>query len=250
MKKNRIYIFLIVLFISSCTSTRKQLDIAASFNEIQNIEDDSKINKIIQPYKAAVDIEMNKVIGFSEVEMPKLKDQPETVLGNFVADIVFEFSKTIDKETDFAVLNNGGLRSSMPAGNIAVRNVFELMPFDNKIVIVSMNGKYVNKLLSYISERGGVPVSGLTMKLERMNGTIVTNEAKINGKVFSSDSTYSIATSDYLSSGGDNMNFWSSGSIKVTGKKIRDSIIDYIRLKTTENKKLKPILDKRIIIVN
>jgi hypothetical protein len=67
---------------------------------------------------------------------------------------------------------------------------------------------------------------------------------------FSENNTYKIATSDYLSGGGDNMNFLGKGSIQTTSKKIRDAIIDYIRLKTAENKKLKPVLDNRISYIN
>ncbi len=208
------------------------------------------MNKLIAPYKATVDSEMNKVIGYSEIAMPKIKDQPETVLGNFVADLVFEFAKTIDAQTDLCVLNNGGLRSSLPQGNITIRNVFELMPFDNEIVIVTLDGKNVKELFTYIAERKGVPVSGIVMKLEKMNGNVVLNQVKIGLNDFSENNTYKIATSDYLSGGGDNMNFLGKGSIQTTSKKIRDAIIDYIRLKTAENKKLKPVLDNRISYIN
>ncbi len=249
MKKHTI-VYILLLWLVACKPAKVDLVYNASYTNIQQETEDAQLNKLIAPYKAAVDSEMNKVIGYSEVAMPKIKDQPETVLGNFVADLVLEFSKTIDAQTDISILNNGGLRSSMPQGDITIRNVFELMPFDNEIVIVTLDGGSVKKLFSYIAERKGVPVSGLIMKLEKMNGNVVPNDIKIGGNSFSDTKTYKIATSDYLSGGGDSMNFWSTGTIQTTSKKIRDAIIDHIRLKTAENKKLKPVLDNRISYVN
>jgi 2',3'-cyclic-nucleotide 2'-phosphodiesterase (5'-nucleotidase family) len=249
MKKYRI-IYLVFLWVLACKPAHVTLNYSGSYTQVTGETEDARLNKIIAPYKARVDSDMNAVIGYSEVEMPKLRDQPETVLGNFVADLVLEFARSVDQEIDFSVLNNGGLRSSFPAGNITLRNVFELMPFDNEIVIITLGGNEVSRLLSYIAERKGVPVAGIVIKLEKMNGNWVTGEAKIKGMLFSPNKTYKIATSDYLSGGGDGMNFWSTGAVQKTGKKIRDAIIDFIRLKTASNQTLNPVLDQRILMSN
>lgn len=233
----------------ACKPVKPDLVYSISYTNIEKETENARINNIIAPYKAPLDSQMNAVIGYSEVDMPKQKDLPETILGDLVADAVLEFAKTIDSETDFCVLNNGGLRASLPK-QITLGNVYELMPFDNEVVIVTLDGNSVNKCLSYIAERGGVPVSGLTMKLEKMNGTIVPTHVKINGKDFSTSGTYRIATSDYLSGGGDSMSFWSNGLVKTTSKKIRDAIVDFIRLKTANNTNLFYKLDSRISYVN
>lgn len=238
-------LYILLLLVASCKPAKNNLQPSASYTYIKNETEDATINKMITPYKATLDSEMNKVIGYSEVAMLKEKGI-ETLLGNFVADLVLDFSKTVDSKTDFCVLNNGGLRNSLPIGDITIGNVFELMPFDNEIVIVSLDGKNTENIFNYIAEKGGVPVSGITLKLEKLNGNLVPTEIKIGNQNFSKDSTYQIATSDYLASGGDNMNFWSTGTIKPTSKKLRDAIIDFIRFKTAESKKLNPMLDGRI----
>jgi 2',3'-cyclic-nucleotide 2'-phosphodiesterase (5'-nucleotidase family) len=243
-------IYLVCIGWLACKPAQTRLEYAASYAGVSEETENARLNTLIAPYKAKVDSEMNEVIGFSEVEMPKVKDQPETVLGNFVADLVLEFARSMDAETDFVVLNNGGLRSSMPAGNITIRNVFELMPFDNEIVIVSLGGNEVSRLLGYIAERKGIPVAGIRIQLEKMNGNLVAGDVKIKGLKFSANTTYKIATSDYLSGGGDGMNFWGTGTIQKTGKKIRDAIIDFIRLKTAAHQTLLPVLDQRIMMLN
>lgn len=240
------YLYIVAFLILSCQPAKRNLSSTATYLEIQSQTEETAVNKIIAPYKTSLYAEMNKVIGISDVAMAKTKDMPETLLGNFVADLVLEFSKTIDPETDFAVLNNGGLRSSLPMGNITVGNVYELMPFDNEIVIVTLDGNNVQKVFSYIAEKAGVPVSGVTLQLEKMNGTQVPYNIKVGAEKFSQDNTYQIATSDYLANGGDNMNFWSKGSIQSTSKKLRDAIIDHIRFKTDSQLHLNPSLDGRI----
>lgn len=237
------------MFLFACKPIKHDFVYTTTYTNIENEEENPRINKMIAPYKIPLDSQMKSVIGYSEVDMPKQKDQPETILGDLVADAVLEFARNFDKETDFCVLNNGGLRASLPK-QITLGNVYELMPFDNEVVIVTLDGNGVNKCLNYIAERGGVPVSGIKMKLEKLNGNIVFSEAKIRDQDFSSSTTYKIATSDYLSGGGDSMNFWSSGEIQTTSKKIRDCIIDFIRLKTVNDTKLWYQLDQRISYIN
>ena len=248
--KKQFLVYLPFLLLLACKPVNHHLVSTVSYSNIQKEAENAEMDKIIAPYKAEVDAEMNKIIGNSEVAMPKQGGKPETLLGNFVADLTLEFARTIDSKTDFSVLNNGGLRSSLPEGDITIRNVFELMPFDNEIVIVTLDGNSVDKILSYIAERGGVPVAGVAMQLEKMNGTTVATSVMVGSEKFSTARTYKIATSDYLAGGGDSMGFWSTGSIQTTSKKLRDAIVDFIRLKTAENKKLHPILDNRITFLN
>lgn len=218
--------------------------------QIENGMENKDALQLIEPYRSKLEVEMSQVIGTSDVEMMKMKDVPESQLGNFVADLVLEFSRTIDATTDCSVMNNGGLRNSLPKGNITVGNVYELMPFDNEIVIVEIKGEDVEPLFPMIAERGGVPVAGMRMVIEKINGKNFPKEVEIRGEKFSKEKTYKISTSDYLAGGGDQMTFWVKGSIRSTGKKIRDAIIEFIRFKTDRTEHLNPTLDKRIIFFN
>lgn len=67
---------------------------------------------------------------------------------------------------DFAVFNTGGLRRPLPLGNITRGDVFELMPFENELVILTMNGEAVKKLVNFIATKGGAPVSGLRLRIQ------------------------------------------------------------------------------------
>ena len=199
-----------------------------------------------QPYKAKLDSTMNEVIGQSQIAMEK--GQPESVLGNFVADLCYESAVNLFKNyskqpVDFCVLNNGGLRSSLPAGSITRRNVYELMPFDNELVVVTLSPDSVKSLLNYIAEKGGVPVANLQMRIKDKK----PGDVMIGGKPYDPTKSYNVATSDYLSNGGDNMIMFSGAmQTESLGIKIRDAIINYISDSGKKQMVLKPATDGRI----
>ena len=215
--------------------------------EMSMSKEDSNLISLITPYKQKMQKQMEEVIGASEVAMTK--EQPEGILGNFVADCLYTMSKNyLGKDSakiDAVLLNNGGLRTSLPKGEIKVSNIFELMPFDNELKIVKLSGEQCEKMFAFIAEKGGMPIANLRMKIEN-------NQAKdvfIGNQIFDRKKSYYILSSDYLIAGGDKMNFFanaeSSFSLNVL---IRDAIIDYFKLMKKEDKKINPKLDGRISI--
>lgn len=204
---------------------------------------DTAVSRIIAPYKKEHDAQMMEVLGQTDVAMVKEKDQPEHLLGNFVADVVYNASVKAGIKTDLCLLNNGGLRTSLPKGDITRGKIFELMPFDNELVVVEITGDKMRDLLSYIVASGGLPVAGLKMGIK---GQVPVN-VLINGQPFDKTKNYFVATSDYLSGGGDKMSFFASPvSIKTTGIRIRDALIDHCRNENAKGKKITAALDGRI----
>lgn len=189
---------------------------------------DSGSLKISDPYRVEMTGKMNRVLARSA--QPMEKGQPESELGNFVADLCLLIAnRNLESQSlpgaDFCVLNNGGLRSSLPEGDVLLRHAFELMPFDNELVVIEMDGKQIGKILDYIADKGGVPVSGLRMSIS--GG--VPGEVFIGGQSFDSSKTYRVLTSDFLAGGGDSMSmFTESKSALNTGIKVREAIIMFL----------------------
>lgn len=213
-------------------------------------QNDSVISSILTPYKTGMDSIMNVVIGTTTAAMPKEREKSETLLGNFVADVVLNSGNNAYIKTEnttpaqVCILNNGGLRSSLPQGNITRGNIFELMPFENEIVVVTISGQKMFELLKYVAASGGVPVAGMKMgiKADRTPGNVL-----IQGVAFDSTKTYKIITSDYLANGGDKMSFLKDPiKTETTGLKIRDAIIEHFLELTRQNKSVTPALDGRI----
>lgn len=178
-----------------------------------------------------------------------LKADIESTLGNFFCDaVLYETKLLLGKDSllvDAAVFNKGGLRNSLPKGNITTGHVFELMPFDNELVLLRMSGAQVEDMLSKIAEKGGIPVGGIRMNID--NGKFIN--VQINGKPFDKSREYWIITSDYLANGGDNYVFFKNAlERKNMNVLLRDMIINYCNHTTQQGKTLKPYLDGRISI--
>lgn len=213
------------------------------YNINTNVSADSAIIKTYLPYKQKMDAEMNAVIGKTDTVLFKGKGA-ESTLGNFFADACLTEGKKIDPNIDFAMPStNGGLRNSLPKGNLMLSNVFELMPFENELLVLRLKGTDLQEILKFIAQSGGEPVSGITMNIKDKTATAVM----IGGKPFDLGKTYSILTSDYIAGGGDD-SFGMQHAIekKVLGLKVRDALIKYIKNQTSEGKIITAKLDGRI----
>lgn len=239
-KKYSLY-FLFLVFAACSTPAKliRQESVLINVNANNIIREDAAVKQLIEPYKQDLDKEMSEVLIISDNVFEKA--QPEGALGNLIADIVLEKAnelyRPVDfKYADFCLLNNGGLRVSLPEGEITRGKIFELMPFENEIVIVTLSGDKVAELIQYIIAVGGQPISGLQLK----NFNQPNIQAFIKGIQFDKNKNYKVATSDYLSSGGDKMDFFKTPiKIETTGYKIRDAIIDYLINENQKENKLK-----------
>lgn len=205
---------------------------------------DSSILSFIQPFHDSLVKEMQQVIAVSDITMNKAK--PESLLGNFVADLLLEKGKAYNNGVgDFSIVNFGGLRiPSMPAGNITKGIIYELMPFDNFMVILELKGIDVKQLLDVIAAQGGWPVSGIKFAIR--NGK--AEDIYINGKSLENSRIYQIIISDYLADGGESLLFLRSEKRTNTGLLIRDVILEHLRDQTTLGKHITAHLDNRITI--
>lgn len=205
---------------------------------------DSSVVRYYLPFKAKMEQQMNTVIGSSERELTK-GSNPETLLGNFFVDALLSEGRKVDKSIDFSFGTKGGLRTSIPKGDITVSHIFELMPFENELIAVKLKGQAMMSLLNVIASRSGLPVSGLTMKIKDGKPTNVL----IGGKPFDINQEYNILTYDYLSNGGDGLTFLAEAADKkVLNLKVRDALLDYVKETKREGKTINTQLDGRIVI--
>ena len=155
-------LFSIALLCSSCHSNYKISSIEGRVVKVDSKWDqqsDSTALAVLAPYKAIVDSLMNSVVGISSQRMEK--GGPESLLSNLVADVLKESSAAlIGKPTDIGLINMGGLRSDLPAGNITRGDIFEILPFENSLCILTLDGKTLKDLFNQIAYRRGEGISG------------------------------------------------------------------------------------------
>ena len=210
------------------------------------LTNDKKIEAIIQPYKKELEGEMNTKISHTNTELNKTGDNSN--LGNLLADYTFQGADDWAKKNnippiDAAVINIGGIRTVIPKGDILTKQIYEVMPFENEIVIVKMTGKDVEGLFDYyMKTQKNNPVSHILIETDDNS----ISKKLINGKSVDEGKTYYIATSDYLALGGDNMFFFSKGQMIQTGIKMRDLFLE----KFKQNPEISAPDDVRLVFKN
>lgn len=208
------------------------------------VQSDSAVLRKVMPYKLRLDSQMNAVIGHTAIALTKKSIGGESLLGNFFSDAALAESRKIHPKIDFAMPStNGGLRNDLPKGPLKLSNVFELMPFENELLVFELSGQHVQSLLDFIAGTGGQPVAGISLKIKDRKAYDVL----IGGKPFDSSRSYRILTSDYIAGGGDNMNSFKQPMSKtVVGLKVRDALIRYIQGAEAAGKEISAVLDRRI----
>lgn len=247
-----LFIFILIVQITSCSTESKITKREVLYVKLDSTykqKEDTTIARFVNGYSESLYKEMNEVLVISEFALTK--DQPESLLGNVFSDIVFEavlnkYNADVALKPDLCLFNNGGLRSSLPKGEITRGKIYELMPFENEVVIVTINGSAMKDLTHYIASAGGVPVANIKMGI-KTNKPI---DVLIGGKPLDLTKNYNIVTSDYLSGGGDKMTFFNNPiKITYTKLKLRDVLIDHMKELKKNNITLTTALDKRVYIV-
>ena len=244
----KLFKFSILLLITSCGDNLQLFKAETSRIEINSeINIDSTILKFIEPYKKNIEKDLFTTFAYSPYTLDKKDGELNTAIGNMMADAVLELSNPVfnlkkNKKIDFVLLNYGGIRSIISKGNINEKTAYNLMPFENEVVVTKLIGNDIYKLIDYLRKvKRAHPISGLKLELDKNYELI---NAKINNKNIDINKYYYVATSDFLVNGGDKMYFFNK-SLENTflDYKIRDLLIDYfIKIDT-----LKPKIDNRFI---
>ena len=131
------------------SSSTEAIPINASLDSIQ----DSAYLAALAPIKENLEQEMNVALGYAPERL--WVASPECPMLNWSSDALWEAAKrACPYRVDIAVVNIGGMRCEWPAGNITRQNVFELMPFDNRLVVLTMKGSDVLDLCQSFVDTG------------------------------------------------------------------------------------------------
>lgn len=256
VKKNplsfRYFVILLTFsFFISCKTTSyynykiegKKIGVTAENGE--NLE----IETFVTPFREHIKKDLDSVLAFAPETLDKSKGKWQTTIGNLLAEIVMElgtplFQKRAQKTLDFCLLNHGGIRAIIPEGAVTTRTAFEVMPFENSLIIVGLKGTQVKEMAVYLlTEKKPHPLNGIKIFANKDNLTV--NRIEINGMLVVDDKTYYVATSDYLANGGDNMTFFKESSLKFDMEyKLRNMMIDYFKKVDT----LPVLTDEKIIL--
>ncbi len=247
---NFLRVLLLVLPLLTCLSCNKNFKGKEFYYQYEEVEvnnstlSDQELENLITPYRKELESKMSKVIGYGIVPLNKM--QPEGTLGNFMTDLLLEEAEEeLEAEIDLCVMNYGGIRVPViDSGEITLGDVYELMPFDNTLVLCQVTGEQLMELMRHMMGMGGWPVS---------NGVQITKESDqlvvlINGKLVKPGTRYTLLANDYMANGGDGCSFMADWDKEYFDWLMRDKIIEHIEELQADNGKVYAELNGRIII--
>ena len=207
--------------------------------------EDPVVTETIKKFSVSVDKEMEKPLGSSETDLGFDPDGLNSAIGNWMTDAMRR-----QAGTEMAFQNTAGIRSEMRKGVLKMRDIYQVMPFENTLVTLKMTGAQLLKLLAYNLNGGKarMQMSGLTAKFKvSPDGKTTDLVLERNGKVIAPEEEFTVVTNNYLTSGG------SGGRAFNEGREIKDTMLpvrDYLIKDIKENSPLKLPSGPRFIKLN
>ncbi|ERT04062.1 5'-nucleotidase [Lyngbya aestuarii BL J] len=216
-----------------------------------NIKADETFIAQLDEFKQPLDDLRQQVVGKTTVKLDgdraNIRTQ-ETNLGNLIADAILDKMRVDNGQ--ISIVNGGGIRASIPAGEVTVGQVLEVLPFGNTVTRLDLTGTQLKQALEHgVSQveqgDGSFPhVSGIRLtwnpKAPAGSRIVSVQVRDQNGKEQPLDlnATYRVVTNDFMMGGGDGYKIFEAGENQVdTGFLLADVVIDYIRNQSPLNLK-------------
>jgi hypothetical protein len=214
-------------------------------------KDDATLDGMLAPYRARLRA-LDAVIGQLSGDLGK-KGMGGGSLGNFVTDAIkSRVEVVLGKTVPIALTNTGGLRKDpIIAGELRVRDIFELLPFENALVTIDLTGAQLQQFMEIVTtHRDAQSGAVIKYRVNAENKNEVTDIQLLSARSQPIDPSlfYTIVTTDYLvKRGGDYAILQQGKNLHPVGITLRDAVIDYVKAESAAGRALKPALDHRFV---
>lgn len=207
---------------------------------------DTPVSRIVDNARKGLEY-LNEVLAVSAKEMAVSK--PESPLSNLTADIILDRAEMLTGlDIDCSLYNMGGIRITIPEGNVTMGDIISCYPFRNTLVVAEMTG---DRLLDFFTDFAAMKqpeaISGVTMEVSS-DGALLS--VLVGGEEIDPVRTYRMASISFLVSGGDGFFLEKyADNVIDSGVQVKDAVVSYCKDMTKEGRKLDAEVEGRYIIV-
>ncbi|MGV9286808.1 bifunctional metallophosphatase/5'-nucleotidase [Streptomyces sp. NPDC003719] len=223
------------------------------------------ITRLIDRWNALAAPIGNRPIGYISGDINR--DGTESPLGDLIADAQLAYGRTLDPETDLALMNPGGIRASLTYaakggegdGVVTYAEGFTVQPFANTVNLRSYTGAQLVQALKEQVSGGNEAApkilqisSGLTYTLDLTKtgaDRVVTGSIRLNGAPIDPAATYRVAMNGFLAGGGDGFTTLGQGTNEVVGTDDLSALEQYLTANSSASAPIAPPAADRITIV-
>lgn len=237
-----LYLLVSAMIAMGCSSVYHPTSVKWSNYPItDNKPKDSSILAYLKPLRDSMDKTMNVVLGKVSKRMDVRR--PVSTLGNFMSDACLEMAKQkFDKGADVSLVRFGGIRRPyIDAGDLTRSMIFEVMPFDNLLVLVDVKGETLKRFIEELGQEGA-GIAGFTMSIQANKRV---TDIKVAGQPIDPETIYTVVYSDYNY---NNSPILKEGKLRMTPYLIRDALEDYVKLLQAKGETLGEKLENRIYV--
>ena len=217
-----------------------------------SLSDDPDVRDMLAPYREKV-AALSMVIGKLEGNLKKDAVGAGSV-GNFVTAAMLRVAnQKSGKNVVLALTNAGGLRKNeIAAGELRVSDIFELMPFENSLLVFDLTGAQILKILQ-AGTRDPQAGARIQYRWNAQNRTEVISAKLVDlqnhERAIDPSATYSVVTIDYLYNlkSGTYAVLQEAKDVKPLNTTLRDAVLSYVKEETAAGRTIKPKIDDRFV---
>ncbi|HJP69758.1 MAG TPA: bifunctional metallophosphatase/5'-nucleotidase, partial [Sphingomicrobium sp.] len=195
--------------------------------------DNADIRKLVARYASAVAPIANRIIGHLTAPAMNAQDDGESPAADLIADSMLAATRAKENGgAQLALLNSTGVRVPLPSGDVKYASAFEMMPFGNSLVVMTLTGAQLKGVIEQQYSGTRPPPGQRPHALATSNGftyAVDMREApgrrvfdcRLNGRPIDPAERYRVAVNNYLASGGDGLTFFTQGT-DITDRQILD----------------------------
>lgn len=199
------------------------------YKDKSGIAEDAATKASFDKFNKELDPIMSEKVGSTAIELAHDRSaEGVSVLGYLTCDIM---RKNVDAQ--IGMTNSGGIRNAIPKGDITMGKMYEILPFDNTIVKLTLTGQQIKDNVNngINNEKiGWIELAGMTAEIDQTRpfGDRVGDMFLEDGTKIEMDKLYTVATNDFMATGGDGYNFENAKETNDTFVPMRDVVVKYL----------------------
>ncbi|MFC5774245.1 bifunctional metallophosphatase/5'-nucleotidase [Ectobacillus antri] len=217
------------------TIDRKTKDVVAKKGEVVTtyrdaIQPDPQIKAMVDQYAQQVAPLVNEVVGKSATAMNRTQSVAgESALGNLIAD-----AQRLAMNGDIALMNPGGIRNDLDAGDITWGELYNIQPFGNELRKLTLTGKDIRDILNMqwqVGKTRMLQISGMTYTWDAAApiGSRILDIKLSNGELVTDEKTYTVVANAFIAAGGDGFTPFTRATNIVPGPVDLDALVNYVK---------------------